>query len=413
MSEESAYVLQVVHDELEKCGREIVGPLELTGDVLAAFDGQMLLKAEIRCDPGYHPSIAHCHVIARIGNASWSDPLDACVMGTDPDRRHGLAKAAQNWVSNVGSPLFSLLHAGPVMDATHFEGNDPWGVPGCHGFVGPLYGYNMKELKDPSPIFKAGIFDYVAAMAPPGMVHLAKVVLDAKGVGGWNRTLEIDGHLANFEEKQWNCGIPAPQVGIISQFAVFHHGGDKEAVESRRRIDEAIRQFVAEVARTKSVDAATQMLGEGGFDPDVIHRIASFAPLAFCRVVFGDIGVKYSTEFKWITKEGTCQTLKYMREPAFARSLVLMRDLFDAGFGEAVKGLAMYSSTFNVVSQALNSGSKPQDLLISPAIIPDRDADAAAVERAVTPTPAPTGTKGTTRPPRRARTVSSIWGKCP
>lgn len=398
MSEESAYVLQVIRDELEKRGREIVGALELTGDVLAVFNGQMLLEAETRSDPGYHPSIAHCHVVARIGNTSLSDPLDACVMGIDPDRRHGLAKAAQNWVTNVGSPLFSLLHARPVMDATHFGGNDPWGVPGCHGFVGPLFGYNMTRLEDPSPIFEAGIFDYAAAMAPPGMVHLAKVVLDAKGVGGWSRTLEIDGHLANFEEKQWNCGVPAPQVGVISQFAVFHHGGNKEAVESRRRLDEAIRQFVAEVARTKSVDAATHVLGEGGFDPDVVHRVASFAPLAFCRVVFAHIGVKYSTEFIRITKEGTCQTLKYMREPAFARSLALMRDLFDAGFAEAVKGLAMNSSTFNVISQSLNSGSKPQDLLIFPAIIPDPDADAAAVERAVNQLQVPARTRSAPRP---------------
>src|SRR6478735_7728638 len=100
MSEESTYVLQVIHDELQKLGTDVVGRLEVRGDMLAAYDGQMLLQAEFRSDPGAHPAIAHCHVVARIGRTSLTDPLDACVTGIDPDRKNGLAKAAQNWVTN-------------------------------------------------------------------------------------------------------------------------------------------------------------------------------------------------------------------------------------------------------------------------------------------------------------------------
>ena len=129
-------------------------------DLLATYNGQMLFQADVATDPGYHASIAHCHVIARIGNTSWSDPLDACVMGIDADRRRGIAKAAQNWVKNVGSVLFSLLHAKPMMDASHFNGQDPWGVPGCHGFVGPLSGYNLAKPDDLASTLNAGLFNH-------------------------------------------------------------------------------------------------------------------------------------------------------------------------------------------------------------------------------------------------------------
>lgn len=383
MSEESTHLLQVIRDELQGQGADIVGRVELTGDTLAAYDGQILLQAEVRSDPGYHPSIVHCHVIARIGRTSFSDPLDACVMGIDDDRRQGLAKAGQNWVGCVGSTLFSLLHARAVMNANHFDGADPWGVPGCHGFVGPFFGYGIKDPTVFTPIMNAGLFDCAAAMAPPGIIHLAKAVLEAKGPKGWKRTLEIDGHLACFEEDPWHCGIPAPLAVIASQFAVFHFGDQQDAVELRRRLDDAIRQFVSAVATTKDVDAASQLLRARELDPGVVHRVATFLPLAFFRVMFADIGVTFSPDYQRIKKDGTGEVLKLMREPAYARAIALCPDLMAGGLTDAVKMLATCSATFNTVNSALNSGSKPENLVISPAIIPDPAAAAAAVERGV------------------------------
>ena len=210
MSDESTYVLEVIRDELKRQSADVVGRIEFNGDVLTARDDQLILGAEVRHDPGSHLSIAHCHVVARVGGTRFSDPLDACMTGVDGDRRKGLAQAAQKWVAGVGCTLFSLLHAKPVMDATHFNGTDPWGVPGCHGFVGPLSGYGLTRPDDLSPIANAGLFDYATAMAPPGIVHLAKVVLAANGKKGWTRTLEIDGHEATFEERGWELRSARP-----------------------------------------------------------------------------------------------------------------------------------------------------------------------------------------------------------
>src|SRR5262249_12787565 len=153
--------------------------------------------------------------------------------------------------------------------ADHFDGDDPWGVPGCHGFIGPLSCYFIKDPTSLAALGSVGLFDCAAAMAPPGIVHLAKVVLDAKGAHGWKRTLEIDGHLACFSEMPWNCGIPAPKEGVASQFAVFHFAGREDAIEARRRLDDVIRQFVSVAAMTKDVEAAQQILCDRGLDPDI------------------------------------------------------------------------------------------------------------------------------------------------
>lgn len=382
MSDESACVLSVINDELLKHDAKTVGRLELLPDRLTAFDGQMVLHVEVRNDADVHPSIAHCHVIAVIGRTSLSDPLDACVMGMDDDRQKALAGAARSWVSNVGSVLFSLLHAAPVMNARHFDGQDAWGVPGCHGFVGPIYGYGMKGLEDPATLAHEGLFEYAEAMAAPGIVHLAKVILQAAGPQGWTRSLEIDGHQASYEDKNWTCRIPAPASGIASQFSVFHYGAQHAEVEARQKLDDTIRQFVAAVGQIKDIEAAMNQLRERGADPFTLDRVFYFAPSAFFQVVFAQMQLRLSPDYCLVKKDGTCEKRKLMREPAFARSLALCPQFIKGDRIEGVKMLATYSSTFNVLNSALNAGSKPENLVFSPTFIPDAGTRPEIVEQA-------------------------------
>lgn len=312
MSQESAYILQAVYDQLQRQSPDIVGRLELKHDVLTACDGQMLLKAEVHLDAGSHPSIAHCHIIAQIGRTSLTDPLDACVIGIHPDRQEGLAQTATNWMTNAGCTLFSLIHAKPLLGATHFDGTETWSVPGCHGFAGPLFGFGFgaKEPLDLSPVRSAGVFDYAAAMAPAGMVHLAKVVLQAKSDKTWTRSLEIDGHSACFREERWDAGIVAPANTVVGQFTVFHYGGEQDVVGSRKRLDEAIRRYTAFILQTRDLNQAASMLTREGFESDIIHRVAAFVPLAFCRVTFGDVGAKISSDYHRVKTDGSRETQK-------------------------------------------------------------------------------------------------------
>jgi hypothetical protein len=95
MADDADYVLRAIHEGLRELPAEIVGRVEMTGPTVAAYDGQLILEAHVRSDPGYHPSIAHCHVIARMGKTAFSDPLDACVVGIDPDRQRGWRRRAR------------------------------------------------------------------------------------------------------------------------------------------------------------------------------------------------------------------------------------------------------------------------------------------------------------------------------
>jgi hypothetical protein len=380
MADDSAHVLHAIYEGLRHLPAEIVGRVELNGQTVAAYEGQLIVGAEVHSDPGAHPSIAHCHVTARLCRTAFTDPLDACVVGIDPGRQRGLEKAGQNWIQNVGSVLFSLLHAKPVMDAAHFDGQEVWGVPGCHGFVGPLTGFGIDPSGGLEALLNAPMFEDAEALAPPGLVHLAKVVLQPQGEKGWKRTIEIDGHAASFEEESWECGVPAPPTGVVSRHAVFHYGGQTDAVEARKRLDEAIRQLVRTSNTAQNVDAAFERLRADGVDPNLVHQVANFVPLALCGVMFARIGARFSPDFVRVRKEGSSERFKLMREPAFARSVALYPELLRGGLVEGLKRLATYSSTFHALNSALQAGSKPENLVMSAAFIPD---DAAAMEQAI------------------------------
>jgi hypothetical protein len=380
---ESAYVTEVIREELSAIGRDVVGPIELSPEGLSAYDRQLLLSVDVRTDPGYHPSIAHCHVIARIGRTTFSDPLDGCIMGIDADRRVGLAKAARSWVQNVGSVLFSMLHARPVMGAAHFGPDDPWGVAGCHGFAGPLFGYGIDESAL-RPLLAAPLFDFATAMAPPGLVHLAKAVLQGHDGGQWTRTLEIDGHAASHAESPWISVVPAPPNGIAARFALFHFGDQPGTVTDRKMLDDTIRRFVS-AADTTTPEAAVAKLREGGVAPDLFWRVSTFLPIAFFRVVFGQMNLRLSPDYHRVGRDGQGTVLTLMREPTFARAIALAPELMAGGHAEGVKRLAMSSSTFNALNSALKAGSKPENLVFgAPAV-----ADPGFGVRHVAPPPPP------------------------
>jgi hypothetical protein len=300
MASEASIVLRALHQELDKHPRDVVGPLLLSGDVLSVFDGRMRLAAQVISDPGDHPSLAHAHVVAEIGGAVRGHAevatFDACVVGLHAERHQALAASAQNWVAAVAGPLFSLLHARPVLGAAHFDGSEPWGVAGCHGFVGPLVARMFEKEFDLSALEGAALFDYADALAPPGLVHLAKVSLEAEN-NAWNRNLEIDGHAAVYSEPHWETAAVAPRQGLVSQFAVFHYGGRPDAVEERRRVDEAIRQFLPAFRQADSTARAADLLESRGFGAELVDRVASFMPLALGRIVFGGVGAAFSPDF--------------------------------------------------------------------------------------------------------------------
>jgi len=377
---EAALVLQSIHDELAERSPEETGRLALADDALALLDLETKLTVVVEHDPDSHPAIAHCHVVAAI--ADERGRLDACVVGIDPARAKGLRDAATTWIETVAPPLLSLLRARPVMGAAHFDGSQPWGVAGCHGFVGPLRArlFEREFTLDEN----ARAFDYAAEMAPPGIVHLAKVTLEAAGKHGWKRNLEVDGHAASHVEQPWDAGTAAPAQGIASQFAIFHYGDQPDRIEARQRVDDAIRRFVAASGTASGPEEAATMLKSEGIDGDLVNRAITFVPLAFGRVIFGSLGPSFPPHYMRIRRDGVVEEgLKLMHEPVFARSMALCSQFMEGGFLEAVKRISVTGPELNAINKALCAGSKPNDLTLSPSIVIEPGVDDAALERAL------------------------------
>lgn len=383
---EAHLVLRAIHSRLGEQDAQVVGTLALNEHELSVADGNVRLRAIVLHDPEWHPSIAHCHVVADFGRGELAVPLEACVVGVDDDRKRALANVAQSWVAAVAGPIFSLLRAREVMGATHFDGSERWGVAGCHGFAGPLIGRMIPDGFDLSVLSEAPTFDSVAEMAPPGVLHLAKVTLRPGEGGRWVRSIELDGHAAAHEEQGWDAPVPAPANGVISQFALFHFGGQVAAVDERRRTDDAIRRFVSIFGRTgDTVSAERELLESGAADVVLAHDVAQFVPLALGRIIFGAMGPTFSPEFVRVMSNGQTVTgLRLMRQPVFARTLsAIGHEMLAGEHREAARRLALSGPEFNAINNALNAGVTLENSKLLPTVVPDPDASADAIERAM------------------------------
>jgi hypothetical protein len=145
------------------------------------------------------------------------DELNACVLGFGP-LESALEQAAEVWFRLVGAPVLSCLSGHPVLAADHFAGDEAWGVPGGHGFVGPFMVRGGGEV-DREALARCDAFRF-DGYPRDGRPHLVKVTLFGQD-GRWIRYLEIDGHEVTHVDEDWQ-GLPDPQDPVICvRFAVF------------------------------------------------------------------------------------------------------------------------------------------------------------------------------------------------
>ncbi len=215
---------QLLAETLRGVGREIIGEVLVSNDVVRACGGDLTTWGERLPQDGLHPSIAHAHVVAQIGRTS-TIPLEACVMGINRDPRVALAEAASNWLHLVGAPILMLLTQRQVFDAEHFGEHDTWGVPGLHGFVGPAFARGEIDSLDIAKLGDASFFRDAASMITGDLPHLLKAILSPMKGGGWQRVLELDGHGSTRVDPGYEFEVPAP-AGHVScvRYAVVFRG---------------------------------------------------------------------------------------------------------------------------------------------------------------------------------------------
>jgi hypothetical protein len=214
-------MLQLLRDKLFSCGVPDVADVAMeSGQNLMMFKRRLAVTTMVK-DEG--PGQVHAHVISWLPNRAapdGKDRLDACVMASGATTGAGMQQAADVWLHLVGAPVLSCLAARPLLDADHFDGHEEWGIPGGHGFVGPVLVRGAKSGDiDLSALAGSPAFQ-CAGYPADGRSHLAKVTLLGRD-GRWERHIEIDGHTETHRDEDWR-GLPPPTSALIcTRFAVF------------------------------------------------------------------------------------------------------------------------------------------------------------------------------------------------
>jgi hypothetical protein len=326
-------------------------------------------------------------VVTEVGRGPTAK-LEACIVGVGSQRHAALADVARNWVTLVGPPVLSVLHARPVLEAAHFAGQEAWGVPRGHGFLGPLAGRGIEGVLDLEALLEEPLFTGAVELAPDGLLHLVKVTLNVTEGPRWRRNLEIDGHAAARADDDWNLGTPAPPTQVIcTRFAVFwradRHPSDLPGVAAsastdRARptspsLDDAIERFV-DVFRESSAtdpDAAAGLLRSQGTSPELAGQIGVLVPLAFGRLVLARVGVDFANDYVRVADDGTRSPgLLLDEEPVYQRAMLLAPSYAASPrYERAFQDVCQCSGEVSIVGDALDRGDDPETLSLGPPVI--------------------------------------------
>lgn len=383
-SNDIAVVLKQIEKLLEP-HTDVVGELICHSDYISTkLKGvEHTIRVKIVDDSNMHASMAHAHVIVESSQIDLKGYLDACVLGIDSKREAALKDAADYWFTAAAGPIFSLLHARPVLNAQHFCGDETWGVEGVHGFVGPLIVRLSSDESLAEKLIKESLFQYSSSLAPPGLVHLAKTTLNVVN-GKWSRTIEVDGHQASYCDRAWNTQVVVPKQAVASRFATFHFGNQAEKVKQRQSLDDAIRKYVEIFEAHQDAAKICQALIEAGHSADTVDRVDNFITLAFGRALITDrMPFQPAQTYHRVMPSGELRyDVPLMSEPAFARSLVLSDELARTHL-ETVKELALWSAEIDAINNLLNAGGKLEDCQGCPFLIPDLGTPSEVYEQAV------------------------------
>lgn len=338
----------------------------------------------IQVDPDPHPGsqeLSHYHVLAQIGSDD-SKNLDACIVGIGETESERISDAANMWISLVAGPLLTLLNGKALLEATPFGPNSPHGILGSHGAVGPRLLRDYSGTLDSKSLEGINLFQGVDALAGAETLQLAKATLQAKN-GNWSRHLEINGHQHSYSQPAWDCGLQAPSLATVTQFALFHFAENTQWLESRRQTDKAIKEFVKGFSQTQNVASALKQLEASGFSAKVVHQVHVFTSLAFSRYLFGEFGARYSDDYFRVLADGSVESKSLMKEAVFARSLMFSPGLQSGPLSETFQTLALLNTEFNHLNELMNEGRTPESIQLSAPVLADPGVDEKTLARAM------------------------------
>lgn len=391
---DSERLLDLIEEGIVEHGSDYGGWTLRQEEALKLFDGRITLRAEtFELEPPDEQRV-HGHVFATLHDYD-DEVLDACVLGLGNGREEALREAASNWIHCVAGPIRSLLDgmaSGDAVQAGDSSDDEPdmdavdFGLPGVRAFVGPFLARFFDDEKIIHASHEMPWFKFATQSAAPRRIHIAKVIVQSHGAAGWNRQLEIDGHEIIVKDREWPLGMPGPEIGYMTRFAVWEF--DDKALAQRDEVDRAITYFAKHLTKSSSVDALKEEMVAAGFDIDLVHDTEMLAPLAMGRMLMDGNGIPFPSVAIYARRDGRVDTdVPLMSFPVFSRGKALFRSLLQSIGKDDFLQFCMVSAEMRALTQYLESlGDREPDykgLSLAPPIISDRLAPSETVDEAM------------------------------
>jgi hypothetical protein len=133
----------------------------------------------------------------------------------------------------------------------------------------------------------------------------------------------------------------------------------------------AIRRSAPALAERGTVDHVilAAWLVTRGLSHQQAHLAIRFVPLAFGREILEGTGVHLTDTYVRMHEDGSTEERALKDEKFFTAAKFLAPQLMAELGGDAFTAIVALSPEFDAVNQAMNAGSAPQDLVMSPPVV--------------------------------------------
>lgn len=107
-----------------------------------------------------------------------------------------------------------------------------------------------------------------------------------------------------------------------------------------------------------------------GIEAELATSLVQLLPIAYCRVILGNSGARFSNSFRRLRADGTFDTELFASVPVWNLVLAFAQSERESGVSkEEMLAIAARSAEFEAANQLLNTGSQLKDLVFTPPLL--------------------------------------------
>jgi hypothetical protein len=138
-------------------------------------------------------------------------------------------------------------------------------------------------------------------------------------------------------------------------------------------VDDLISTAVAAMRRFPSLGDVElyRILVADGLEAALAARLVEFLPMAYCRLLLKDSGVRFPNTFQRMQARGKNSSARLLSsEPVWNAVIAFARDEAARGISrDDLLAVAGRSAEFQAVNQMLNQGSNLRDIVLTPTLL--------------------------------------------